>query len=343
MAAWTVPMSNGMDLQSGKEGMSEQMQKLWIQRLVLQDRRSTAEDHPLPANMPDILPRQEVPPDGSPRGYVRMATMDGKTLKHWAGFKEPVNTKCALDNCQNPLFNFKNVRFCEAHLELQNKCGIIPCSQPIHSPEALTCDNQSHIDWHKQYEDCFHRLSFPGVQRVVQHQLGASEGGTSHEVRGPPLQVQLQALGETLGEQVVHTFKVRQYSGLAEFPLDGESAIALKVLPRVVHQTWAFNTETAEQLNLWLNGFDLQLQQMTDVNYDFFIHVLMMIYGATVEKQIVSKGRELKEEFWEEIIRKWMDWASLWSREAEEGQKRGIKPVVNGGSHWSSALVTGFQ
>lgn len=44
-----------------------------------------AEDHPLPDNMPDVLPQQEAPPDGSPLGYARMAVMDGKTLKHKVG------------------------------------------------------------------------------------------------------------------------------------------------------------------------------------------------------------------------------------------------------------------
>ncbi|KAJ7810733.1 hypothetical protein B0H13DRAFT_1667304, partial [Mycena leptocephala] len=37
----------------------------------------------------------------------------------------------------------------------------------------------------------------------------------------------------------------------------------------VRHQTRAFNTETAEQLNSWLNGFESQLRQMSDMNYDF--------------------------------------------------------------------------
>ncbi|KAJ7683755.1 hypothetical protein B0H17DRAFT_866170, partial [Mycena rosella] len=50
----------------------------------------------------------------------------------------------------------------------------------------------------------------------------------------------------------------------------------------VVHQMQAFNTETAEQLNLWLSGFESQLHQMSDVNYDFFVHALMMIYAEKV-------------------------------------------------------------
>ncbi|KAJ7232713.1 hypothetical protein C8J57DRAFT_1532925 [Mycena rebaudengoi] len=36
----------------------------------------------LPANMQAVLPQQEAPQLGSPRGYIRMAVMDGKTIKH---------------------------------------------------------------------------------------------------------------------------------------------------------------------------------------------------------------------------------------------------------------------
>jgi hypothetical protein len=36
--------------------------------------------------------------------------------------------------------------------------------------------------------------------------------------------------------------------------------------------TRVFNTETAEQFNSWLNGFDAQLRQMTATNYDFINH-----------------------------------------------------------------------
>ena len=66
-----------------------------------------------------------------------------------------------------------------------------------------------------------------------------------------------------------------------------------------VHSTWAFNTETAEQFNAWLNGFELQLQQMMATNFDFFIHVLFLLYKEIVEEWIISKGRELNEEFWD--------------------------------------------
>ncbi|KAJ7923681.1 hypothetical protein B0H13DRAFT_1463590, partial [Mycena leptocephala] len=54
----------------------------------------------------------------------------------------------------------------------------------------------------------------------------------------------------------------------------------------VAHQTRAFNTETAEQLNSRLSSFESQLRQMSDINYDFFIHVLMMTYGEGVEEKV---------------------------------------------------------
>ncbi|KAF7371614.1 hypothetical protein MVEN_00016900 [Mycena venus] len=310
--------------------------------------------------------------------------MDGKSLKH---------RKCAVDSCNEPLYNFKNGRFCEGHLDLGQKCGIVPCGRDIHSPDALTCDDDSHITWHKQWEERFQRLSFPGVQRVIRRQ---AEGENSDQPRGPSLQVQLQALGDMPGEKVVHTFKAKSIHCLqtvqwacgvpigwgkcyrsestpqvlsfinkiwAGFPgarpafmvydkacellrhigtqdisdpwitttkfivdawhyINHRSADILcrtrcNPAPRdgsqpdlvltevdddgVVHQTRAFNTETAEQLNSWLNGFESQLRQMTDVNYDFFVHVLMLIYGETVEKRVVSKGRQLTQEFWDEV------------------------------------------
>ncbi|KAJ7732992.1 hypothetical protein B0H16DRAFT_1769700 [Mycena metata] len=344
------------------------------------------EEQPLPANLPQVLPRQQKPLPGEPVGYARLAVMDGKSLKH---------RKCSLDDCEGPLVNFKNGRFCQDHLHYRSICGIIPCGRPINSADAVTCDDPAHIVWHKQYEDRFHRLSFPGVQRVIRRQMAAGDAG-SHQVRGPSLQVQLQALGDIPGEKVVHTFKAKSIYCLqtiqwacgvpiawgkcyrsestpqvltfinnvwADYPESRPSFIvydkACDLLRHIVtqdiadlwlttskfivdawhyighqatdvlcrtrcnpaptdgsqpdlvltevdehgnsHQTRAFNTETAEQLNSWLNGFESQLRQMTDVNFDFFIHVLMMLYGENVEKRVVSKSRQLTQLFWDEV------------------------------------------
>ncbi|KAJ7076875.1 hypothetical protein B0H15DRAFT_925077 [Mycena belliarum] len=331
---------------------------------------------PALALLPAVLPQQEAPGPNCPRGYCRLCVMDGKTLKHW---------KCALDDCKGAL-----------HLSLRDQCGIVPCGRPVHSPGALTCDDLSHIDWHKQYEARFHRLSFPGVRRVIRRQNADLEGETGNTIHGPSLQVQLQALGETPGEKVIHTFKAKSIYCLqtvqwacgvpigwgkcyrsestpqvlaflnkiwdddpdfrpsfivydkacdllrhvvtqdpsdlwiktTKFVVDAWHYIghqATDILCRtrcnpaptngsqpdlvltetddhgVVHQTRAFNTETAEQLNSWLDGFDSQLRQMTDVNFDFFVHVLMLIYAEAVEKRIVAKGRGLSEEFWDAV------------------------------------------
>ncbi|KAJ7664770.1 hypothetical protein B0H17DRAFT_951958 [Mycena rosella] len=338
----------------------------------------------LPGNMPDTLPQLEAPATGSPRGYVRMAVMNLKTIRH---------KKCALDECQNPLYNYKNGRFCETHLDLRNTCGIVPCGRLVHQPGALTCDTPAHIAWQKMYENRFSRLSFPGVQRLIRRQQAAAEEGSAQQTHGPSLRVQLQALGDTPGDQVVHTFKAKTTYGLQTVqwacgvpigwgkcyrsesapqvlgileriwedypnsrpgfiaydsacdllrhivtqnpgniwltttkfivdawhyighrasdilcrtrcnpaPMDGSQPDLILTVEDengVVHQTRAFNTETAEQLNSWLRGFEAALQQMSDVNYDFFVHVLMMIYGETMENRIFTKGSELSDDFW---------------------------------------------
>ncbi|KAJ6614466.1 hypothetical protein B0H10DRAFT_2044853 [Mycena sp. CBHHK59/15] len=136
--------------------------------------------------IPILQPQQQnAPPMGTPRGYVRMAVMDGKTIKH---------RKCALDECERPLVNYKNGRFCDVHINLQDICGIIPCGLPVRHAGALTCATQSHIDWQRQYANRFSRLSFPGVRRVIrrQQELGAT-----------------CSPGDTPGGEVVHTFKAK--------------------------------------------------------------------------------------------------------------------------------------
>ncbi|KAJ6613065.1 hypothetical protein B0H10DRAFT_1806149 [Mycena sp. CBHHK59/15] len=337
--------------------------------------------------IPILQPQQQnAPPMGTPRGYVRMAVMDGKTIKH---------RKCALDECVRPLVNYKNGRFCDVHINLQDICGIIPCGLPVRHAGALTCATQSHIDWQRQYANRFSRLSFPGVRRVIRRQQELGEA--NHQLHGPTLQVQLAALGDTPGGEVVHTFKAKtiyclqtvqwacgapvgwgkcyrsesspQVLGIlnsiwADYPdlrpgfiaYDDACSLLRHIVtqnatdswvsttkfivdawhyighratdilcrlwcnpapvngaqPDLVlveedengeqHQTRAFNTEAAEQLNSWLTGFEPQLRQMSEVNYDFFIHILMMIYGENVADKVARKGMDLSDEFWVQAI-----------------------------------------
>ena len=54
--------------------------------------------------------------------------------------------------------------------------------------------------------------------------------------------------------------------------------------------------ETSGQLNAWLNGFEPQMQQMMDYDFDFFMHAMMLICWDAVDARIVQKGQELPQE-----------------------------------------------
>ena len=62
-----------------------------------------------------------------------------------------------------------------------------------------------------------------------------------------------------------------------------------------LHATRAFNTETAEQLNSWLSGYESAMKHMTDWNFDFFMHTIMLIYKEKVEAQIQARENEMEE------------------------------------------------
>ncbi|KAJ6474094.1 hypothetical protein DFH09DRAFT_1082689 [Mycena vulgaris] len=345
-------------------------------------------DPPLDSNQipPGLgqLPTQQTRPAGTGRGYSRMAVMDGKRITH---------RLCSLSTCNRPLVNFKNGRFCREHLDMRNRCGIIPCGRPVYTEGASTCDNPLHKDWHGKYLNRFSRLSFPGVQRVIRRQNQSSEAG---QLEGPALHSELPDLDGTLGAQVVHTFRARTIYCLqtvqwsCEYPIGWGKCYNSESSPQVLaiidkiwefhpdskpsfiayddacnllrhivtqdpHSTWlkstkfvvdawhyighraldllcrvwcnpaptngsqpdliivrvddngqqhatrAFNTETAEQLNAWLNGYEAQLRQMSDTSYDFCVHVLMLLYKELVDKKVAKKEQFLSEEFWEKV------------------------------------------
>ncbi|KAJ7087723.1 hypothetical protein C8R43DRAFT_939301 [Mycena crocata] len=335
----------------------------------------------LPPGLPTRPAQQERIP-GTKRGYVRLAAMDGKTITYRI---------CAVSVCEQPLVNYKDGRFCRDHLDMRDICGIVPCGRPVHSAGAVTCNLESHKDWHQKYLNRFSRLSFPGVQRVIRRQNEANTPPT-----GPSLQTELPELDGVTGESVAHTFRARttyclqtvQWScgcpiGWGKCFRSESSPQVLKIINKIweshpdsrpgflayddacnllrhivtqdpnspwvhstklivdawhyighrvsdilcriwcnpapsngsqpdlisvsmddngrTHTTRAFNTETAEQLNAWLNGYEAQLRQMTDINYDFSVHVLMMLYKELVEKRVAKKGEGLTEEFWERV------------------------------------------
>ncbi|KIJ42280.1 hypothetical protein M422DRAFT_254684 [Sphaerobolus stellatus SS14] len=55
----------------------------------------------------------------------------------------------------------------------------------------------------------------------------------------------------------------------------------------------AFNTQTAEQLNSWMDGYESQTRQMTDKSFAFYCHCILLIYKDSVEGRI-KKANEKK-------------------------------------------------
>ncbi|KAF9018709.1 hypothetical protein BDZ89DRAFT_959836, partial [Hymenopellis radicata] len=334
------------------------------------------------------------PPAGEPRGYVRLAVMDGKNTGHRI---------CAVPECNSPLKNYKNGRFCTEHLEagLSGICGLVGCNRPIEIG-GLTCNQPAHKTWYRQYSKRFKRLGFGGVQRVIRRQQGNPTADPTHPADPPvaAFTVELPQLDDIPGTRVEHTFRARsvyciqtvQWScgtpiGWGKcFASESPSQVlkiiddtvdiwidhahlkpsfiaydnACKLLRHIITQdrqshwiqttkfivdawhyighkasdslcrlwcnptpkngsqpdliqtveddsgnvlvTRAFNTETAEQLNSWLDGFDSQLRQMSDVTFDFYIHALMLLYTDIIHKRIDTKDRTLSDEFWEEVL-----------------------------------------
>ncbi|KAJ7235612.1 hypothetical protein B0H12DRAFT_1076036 [Mycena haematopus] len=332
----------------------------------------------VPENVPPelpALPKQQERVPGSARGYTRLAVMDGKTITH---------RTCAVSICEKPLLNYKNGRFCEDHLDMRSICGIVPCGRPVHSDGAVTCNNESHKEWHAKYLNRFGRLTFPGVQRVIRGQ--ASQNQAPESQTGLSFQSELPELDGVAGQNIVHTFRARttyclqtvQWScgcpiGWGKCYRSESSSQVLKIIDRIwefhpdsrpsflayddacnllrhivtqdpnspwihgtklivdawhyvghqaadilcriwcnpapangsqpdlisvnvddtgrTHTTRAFNTETAEQLNAWLNGYEAQLRQMSHINYDFSVHVLMLLYKDLVDRRVEKKGK----------------------------------------------------
>ncbi|KAK6988417.1 hypothetical protein R3P38DRAFT_3332071 [Favolaschia claudopus] len=238
--------------------------------------------------------------------------MDGKKIPHCI---------CAVSICNQPLANYKNGRFCSSHLGMREICGIIPCGQPVQEGR-LTCGRQSHKDWHAKYLDRFSRLSFPGVQRVLRRQNDTATAS------GPTLHLALSDLEGTPGDQVAHTFRARtiyclqtvqwacgcpigwgkcynsesssQVLGILdkiweEHPNSKPSILAYddacNLLRHIQHTTRA----------LWLTGYEAQLRQMSDTNYDSVVHVLMLLYKESVEERVEKKQRLLTDDFWRQV------------------------------------------
>jgi hypothetical protein len=95
-------------------------------------------------------------------------------------------------------------------------CGIIPCGQPIQFVRVVTCDEASHVEWHKQWMNHFKWLSYPGVRCVIRCQNATmdennpntnQQANDNPDANAPTLNVRLHPLQDTPGHKVVHTFR----------------------------------------------------------------------------------------------------------------------------------------
>ncbi|KAJ7917943.1 hypothetical protein B0H13DRAFT_2231348 [Mycena leptocephala] len=256
------------------------------------------------------------------------------------------DAKCALDECENPLVNYKNGQFCQTHMNLRDICGIhgleenqgahgptlqvsladlddTPGNEVVHTFKAkstyclqaiqLACGFP--IGWGK----CYRSESSSQVLAILNRiwadypdskpSFIAYDDACSflrHIVTQDPNDPWLTTT--KLIVDAWHYIGHRTTDILCRLwcspaPVNGSQPDLILIEHDdngVAHQTRAFNTETAERLNSWLSGFESQLRQMSDVNYDFFIHVLMMIYDEGVEEKVVEKELGLSDAFWAE-------------------------------------------
>ncbi|KAJ7447393.1 hypothetical protein FB451DRAFT_1054473, partial [Mycena latifolia] len=278
--------------------------------------------------------QQEAPAAGQPRGYSRLAVMDGKTIPH---------QKCALDACEGALLNYKNGRFCEAHINLRDVCGIdhavtgpalrvelaslgdTPGDQVVHTFKAKSTYCLQTVQWACGFPigwgKCYRSESSSQVlgilNKIWEDYPDAKPSFIAYDDACSPLRhilTQDANSSSLISTKFIvdawHYISHRATDILCRLwcnpaPLNGSQPDLIRVeedANGTTHQTRAFNTETAEQLNSWLSGFESQLRHMSAVNYDLYIHVLMMIYGERVQKQVHSRDLGLSEEFWAEAI-----------------------------------------
>jgi len=131
---------------------------------------------------------------------------------------------------------------------MHNICGIILCGQPIQFPGAVTCNDPSHIDWHKKWMNCFKWLSYLGVQQVIHCQntdteelldvnVNVNAGGNGnhggnanvlHCASNCPCCRTYLGIMLCIHSMLAPHTASKPFSGLAELQLVGENVINLK-------------------------------------------------------------------------------------------------------------------
>ena len=61
--------------------------------------------------------------------------------------------------------------------------------------------------------------------------------------------------------------------------------------PKTQKDEWFFNTSIAEQTNVWMNGFQAMLREMTAVNYNFFLDEMIIRRNKAIVHKLFIQGK----------------------------------------------------
>ncbi|KDQ21979.1 hypothetical protein PLEOSDRAFT_1051479, partial [Pleurotus ostreatus PC15] len=244
---------------------------------------------------------------------------------------------CAISECCKPLVNYKNGRFCSDHLHMVNICGRRPSGPSLEvqlpSLGEVAAEDVVHtfrarsiyclqtvqwacgipIGWGKCYRSESPSQVLSILNAIWEDFHGSRPGFIAYDNACNLLRhIVTQNAGDPWLKSTKFIVDAWHYIGhqasnvlcriwCNPAPANGSQPDLLIMQEDAngnKHTTRAFNTETAEQLNSWMDGFEAQLRQMTDVNYDFYVHVLFMLYKEAVEERIDKKNQHIPEDFW---------------------------------------------
>lgn len=86
----------------------------------------------------------------------------------------------------------------------------------------------------------------------------------------------------------------------SESPMKGMSHFMVEDENGDKHSSQAFKTEIAEQMNARLDRFKSLLSQMSNVSFNFYMHVLLMLYNERIKRRIGENEHELAADFWDQ-------------------------------------------
>ncbi|EJD41629.1 hypothetical protein AURDEDRAFT_40570, partial [Auricularia subglabra TFB-10046 SS5] len=244
---------------------------------------------------------------------VTMAVMDGKAIQH---------AVCAIANCNRPLDNYKDGRFCATHVRAADEGAPGLQLRPhlpdvnglagnrvdhVFRPRAVYCVQTIQwacgypIAWKKFYDSesvanvfdfidevwasypllrpCF--IAYDKACAFLAHLQTSHPNSSWIEVTRFIVDT-WHYIGHRADDILCRTF-------CNPAPADGSQPDL--VIERTdnngrTHRTRAFNLETAEQFNSWLDRYKNLLEQMSATAHDFTMHSLFLLYTEIVDARI---------------------------------------------------------